>query len=187
MRLFGLCTRRLSMEISLLRKLEHLWLFAIANAAISPPDILDTNVFDLSIREILPRRSQWNQQFKQEILDARVHVSGRKILQCVVDAEELAEKKMTEKAVSPLEVEGKENGSAFIIEVRPKTAEEMAYNKFELKRNFKSDRASMEREAKDGKKRKREEKAYIAGGVAVVVEDSGSKRRTRSMGRTKES
>ncbi|TGO70304.1 hypothetical protein BELL_0733g00020 [Botrytis elliptica] len=146
----------------------------------SSPDILDTNIFDLSIREILPRRSQWSRQFKKEILDARVHVSGRKILQCIVDAEELAGKKIIEKAASPLVVEGKENGSAFIIEVRRETAEEIAYNEFERQRNLKSDRVSMEREVKVGKKRKREEKAYIAGGVAVMVEDSGSKRRTRS-------
>ncbi|KAF7894346.1 hypothetical protein EAF00_007860 [Botryotinia globosa] len=154
---------------------------------VSSPDILDANIFDLSIREILPRRSKWSKQFKEEILNARVHVSGRKILQCVVDAEELAGKKITEKAASPLEVEGKENGSAFIIEVRPETAEEMAYNESEQLRNLKRDRISMEREVKDGKRRKREEKAYIAGGVAVVVEDSGLKRRTRSMGRKKES
>lgn len=90
---------------------------------------------------------------------------------------------MNGKAASPLKVEGEEDNSAFVIEVRPETAEEMAYNEFQQKRMVKSDRASMERKIKDKKKRKREEGAFIAGGVAVLVE---SKRRTRSMARKEE-
>ncbi|THV43725.1 hypothetical protein BGAL_1008g00010 [Botrytis galanthina] len=149
--------------------------------------VLNSNVFNLCIRQILPKRNYWDARFTSEILDAKVTVTGRQILDCVIKAEAVAQQMKNEKAASPEVPEGE--GSGFIVEVRPPTEDEKSYRNWELVKTEKSDRASAERELRE-KKRKRseeeEEKDWIAeeGGVAIMVGDGDSfKRTTRSMAR----
>ncbi|TGO58810.1 hypothetical protein BELL_1275g00010 [Botrytis elliptica] len=153
------------------------------NRCNSPSAILDSNVFNLCIRQILPKRNYWDAQFTSEILDAKVTVTGRQILDCVINAEVVSRQMKNEKAASPEVPEGE--GSGFIVEVRPPTRYEKDYKQLERVKTKKSDRASAEREVRE-KKRKRleEEKEWVAegGGVAIMVgEGDPFKRTTRSM------
>ncbi|KAF7908963.1 hypothetical protein BELL_0803g00010 [Botrytis elliptica] len=83
---------------------------------------LDSYVFDLSIQELLPQREGCDWNFTKEILDARVCISGRDILQCVIDAEEEA-KKISIIWSGPMMIEGKKQ-SAFIRKSRQRTVKE---------------------------------------------------------------
>ncbi|TGO13718.1 hypothetical protein BTUL_0064g00180 [Botrytis tulipae] len=85
-------------------------------------ETLNSYVFDLSIRELLPRYEVCDWKPTNEVLDARVCVSGRDILQCVIDAEEKA-KKMSKIRSRPMIIEGKRH-SSFIRKPRQRTVKE---------------------------------------------------------------
>nr|KAF7880728.1 hypothetical protein EAF00_012003 [Botryotinia globosa] len=108
---------------------------------------LDSYVFDLSIQELLPQREECNWNFTKEILDARVCISGRDILQCVIDAEEEA-KKISIICSGPMMIEGKKQ-SAFIRKPRQRTVKEDEYDSSEKFMDRVMERADSQREIKE--------------------------------------
>ncbi|TEY25162.1 hypothetical protein BOTCAL_1323g00020 [Botryotinia calthae] len=110
-------------------------------------ETLNSHVFNLSIRELLRQGQDRDRIFAKEILDARVCVSGRDILQCVIDAEEKTKKRSKQRSV-PAMFEGKKR-SSFIRKQRQQTKNEDGYNAFEKLRDGAMDRSDIERESKE--------------------------------------
>ncbi|KAF7916845.1 uncharacterized protein EAE97_012083 [Botrytis byssoidea] len=108
---------------------------------------LNSYVFDLSIQELLPQREGCDWNFTKEILDARVCVSGRDILQCVIDAEEGA-KKMSKIRSGPMIIEGKRQ-SSLIRKPRQRTVKEDEYDASEKLMGGVLERADSQREFKE--------------------------------------
>ncbi|KAJ8062497.1 hypothetical protein OCU04_009027 [Sclerotinia nivalis] len=133
--------------------------------------VLNSNIFDLSIRDFLPRGKEWDKKFTTEILDARVCVTGKDILKCVVDVEEM--KKESEELTKPVFLEGREE-STFIVKSRPESAKETAYNEFAKQKDEDMDRIDIEREAKErNRKMDKEYEEYEEGEEEGDVEGEG--------------